>query len=275
MNGRHNMRGRDRMRLGVEQDNSPRLTTGKAYRGIEIMAAPGLHERAGELLAGLPQGSRVLDLPAGRGAMTQRLSDMGLAVEGGDLFPEMFQPEGLVCHQVDMHKQLPFDPASFDAVVSLEGIEHIENPFAFVRECNRILKPGGTLLVSTPNILGATSRLRFFMTGFTAASRKPINEVSGAPVFDHISPKSYPQLRHILHTSGFRITRVSSSPRRWNRVWFYLFYPLAYLYTAATLRRESDPEQLRSNKETIRHLMSADLLMGRCVILVAEKVNEL
>ncbi|MGZ5415468.1 MAG: class I SAM-dependent methyltransferase [Aeromicrobium sp.] len=49
--------------------------------------------------------------------------------------------------------QLPFADASFDVVVSLQTIEHLWNQEAFLAECLRVLRPGGTIVVSTPNTL--------------------------------------------------------------------------------------------------------------------------
>jgi 2-polyprenyl-3-methyl-5-hydroxy-6-metoxy-1,4-benzoquinol methylase len=48
---------------------------------------------------------------------------------------------------------LPFD-SEFDIVVSFETIEHLKEPERFVRECRRVVKPGGTFLVSTPLNVG-------------------------------------------------------------------------------------------------------------------------
>jgi 2-polyprenyl-3-methyl-5-hydroxy-6-metoxy-1,4-benzoquinol methylase len=49
--------------------------------------------------------------------------------------------------------------ASADVVTSLETIEHVENPRALVRELVRLLRPGGWLLVTTPNQLSVLSKL--------------------------------------------------------------------------------------------------------------------
>jgi SAM-dependent methyltransferase len=47
--------------------------------------------------------------------------------------------------------RLPFGHTAFDSVVSFETIEHVPDPGRFVAECARILRPGGILIVSTPN----------------------------------------------------------------------------------------------------------------------------
>jgi SAM-dependent methyltransferase len=46
---------------------------------------------------------------------------------------------------------IPFPNDAFDFVVSFETVEHIADDFEFIREINRVLRPGGTLLMSTPN----------------------------------------------------------------------------------------------------------------------------
>lgn len=49
--------------------------------------------------------------------------------------------------------QLPYADESFNVVVSLQTIEHLWNQEAFVAECLRVLRPGGTIIISTPNTL--------------------------------------------------------------------------------------------------------------------------
>ena len=50
-----------------------------------------------------------------------------------------------------MNAPLPCPDASFDAIISTEVIEHLENPRAAFREFSRLVRPGGRLLLTTPN----------------------------------------------------------------------------------------------------------------------------
>ena len=53
-----------------------------------------------------------------------------------------------------------------DAMISIEGIEHLENPSLFVRECARVVKPGGLVFLSTPNVDSYRSRRSVHLHGF-------------------------------------------------------------------------------------------------------------
>ena len=120
----------------------------------------------------LPTASRVLDIGAGEGYLASRvqahIERNGLAarLEACDLFPDNFRVPGITCHGFDLHGGLPLPDASIDLAYSVEVIEHLEDQFAFMREVHRILRPGGRAVVTTPNVLSLTSRLRTLLVGF-------------------------------------------------------------------------------------------------------------
>ncbi|UCF06860.1 MAG: methyltransferase domain-containing protein [bacterium] len=78
----------------------------------------------------------------------------GLALVHAELSLEMIRrsrtryPDEEVV-QTSLH-ELPFLPASFDAVLSLETLEHVPDPLLFLREVRRVLVPGGTFVMSLP-----------------------------------------------------------------------------------------------------------------------------
>jgi SAM-dependent methyltransferase len=68
----------------------------------------------------------------------------------------------------------PVADSLFDATVSIETIEHLENPRAFFRELTRITRPGGWVIVTTPNQLSLLSKLTLVVKNqFTAFQERP------------------------------------------------------------------------------------------------------
>jgi SAM-dependent methyltransferase len=118
--------------------------------------------------------ARVADVGAGNGYFSQALGetlrsrglDPGEHIAACDVLPEEFRYAPVRCAAIDPDGRLPFADASFDAVVSIEVVEHVENQFAFLRELSRLAKPGAPVLVTTPNTLNANSRLRTLLQGF-------------------------------------------------------------------------------------------------------------
>jgi SAM-dependent methyltransferase len=128
-----------------------------------------------ELLGGLDwRRARVADVGAGNGyfsqALGERLRTLGLEpgehIAACDVIPAEFQYAPVRCAEIGPDGRLPFGDAEFDAVVSIEVVEHVENQFAFLRELARIAKPGAPIVVTTPNTLNANSRVRTLLQGF-------------------------------------------------------------------------------------------------------------
>lgn len=152
--------------------------------------------------------SKVLDLPAGSGALTHLLKESGVHVVPADLNPDGFIVAGSACVYADMNTILPFEDNTFDAMVCIEGIEHIENPHLLAREANRILKKQGMLYISTPNILSIRSRLSTVLRGYPVDFNymRDMDPQTGVerPI-DHVNPIGFLELRYVLTRYGFEV----------------------------------------------------------------------
>ena len=73
--------------------------------------------------------------------------------------------EGLACRFADLTAPLPYKAETFDVVLAVEVVEHLENPWAFMREAVRTLRPEGFLIITTPNVSSIPSRLEYLRSG--------------------------------------------------------------------------------------------------------------
>lgn len=171
------------------------------YKGLPIHALDGLHgfvaEKAGHFL--VPGGS-VLDLGAGSGAMCQRLMDMGMKVTAMDLVAENFKLNNVVPFiAADLNEDFSARlHDKLDGIIAVEIMEHLENPRKFLRECHKLLKPGGYLLLSTPNIDNPVAKGLFLKSGTFQWFTDYNYENDG-----HIMPVSQWLLRKIIQEAGF------------------------------------------------------------------------
>jgi cyclopropane fatty-acyl-phospholipid synthase-like methyltransferase len=219
---------------------------------------------------GLPAGARILDAPCGSGALATALAERGFSAVGADVDTEAAAMLGPAFSQVNLNESLPWKEQTFDAVFSIEGIEHLENHFSFLREMCRILKPGGVLLLTTPNITALRSRVRYFGSGFFGRDSRPLNEAARHPLH-HIGLSTFPELRYALHISGFRLVEVSHTHIKPISYLYAIYAPWMWLYTLMAFRKEKDLEQRKRNKEIFSGLLSPSVLFGECLLLVAKK----
>jgi len=178
------------------------------YKGLTIHADPRLHEHVGAIVkAALPQGASVLDLAAGSGAMCLRLKDLGMRPTGTDLVAENFRLHGEVDFvTANLNDALPDSlRQGFDCVTATELIEHLENPRHLIRQCHDLLKPGGLLIISTPNTASSISLAQFVRTGEFRWFTPLQYENDG-----HITPIIPQVLRHALEESRFTDIRIDS-----------------------------------------------------------------
>lgn len=96
---------------------------------------------------------RVLDVGAGSGWLVEHLGSLGWEAEGLDFDVRAVsraRARGLKIHQGSLLDQ-KFADAIFDAVTMSHNIEHVHDPVRWLAEARRVLRPGGRLVIATPN----------------------------------------------------------------------------------------------------------------------------
>jgi len=247
---------------------------------IEALASPGVHDKVFEIARTLP-GDKVFDAPAGFGALTEKLLAEGKNVTAGDIDIAKFKLDRgqknlkLLCLDLT-DPAMPLDDNQFDIAICVEGVEHLENQWALARNLHRVLKPGGFLILTTPNILNFRSRVRFFLEGRYEFFKRPL--VRGkSPAHDldtyHIAPVSYFELQFILESSGFSIKELHAnkySSRNIASTLLRPFFRLIYAY-----KNSRDTRRARGDyQELYETILSDEIYYGETLIMVAEKNSD-
>lgn len=172
------------------------------YKGIQVHADTGLHEQAADLFQRhIPLGASVLDVGAGAGAFSQRLQDLGYSITALDVDPDKWLPDQIPFSTLNIDKGIKASiDGTFDAVSCLEVIEHVENPWNLLREIYSLVKPGGHLVLSTPNVSSFYSRVLFLRTG-----RFHQFDFDNDLSYGHINPISAPELEHAAAQTGWSV----------------------------------------------------------------------
>ena len=227
------------------------------------------------LLESHPHG-RVLDAPAGSLWLARALASRGFSVDAIDLFPREDHggaiPGAIRSLRGDLDEGLAqFADRTFDYVVSVEGLEHLERPALAVREFGR-MKPCGPLLVTTPNVVSLRSRIKFLLFGYYDGFRRRalFHHLGSCPGGEtpHVTPLHPQFLYYWLARAGFVGIRAHDiRARRWERL---LLLPLALVVAGVRClaHREADEPHYEAY---LRLLSSRAVLFSPTLVVTARK----
>jgi len=209
-------------------------------------ALPGTHELVvSTVLRYRPTGGRALDLGAGTGDLAERLQSAGFRVTAADIINYFeLDSEFVLLNFDEPDFDRRFSPP-FDVITSVEVIEHVENPFAFLRGIARLLSGSGVAVVTTPNVENVAGRLKFFLSG----KLRPME--SNSP--GHITPIHLDLFkRQILPRTGLRLVEhfvypKGKFPLTARRYFLPLFWSLIPLLRGPALTGDSHFFILKKN----------------------------
>jgi SAM-dependent methyltransferase len=193
-----------------------------------------------------PPGRRTLDLGCGEGRLARDLKALGHAVTAIDASPTMIaaarEADPEMESQLADASALPFDDESFDLVVAFMSLQDVDDMEGAVRECARVLAPGGRLCLAVVHpfnsagcFAGDTADSPFIVAGsyferFRYADSFVRDGLEITFVSEHRPIQAYV---HAIVTAGFLVERlretdipesgiVRARSRRWQRIPLFL-----------------------------------------------------
>lgn len=230
------------------------------------------------IFAGIPdRPCRIFEASAGSAILSRQLKDQGHQVAISNYYPQGFQD--IEEHHADLNKPLDLPDNTFDVIICREVIEHVESVPHTLREFHRILKDGGTLILTFPNRLQIRSRFLHLFSGFYRGMKSPIN--LDVPLGEaHINLIGYPEMDYFLRKLGYSIESVDASYFQASDKIFLLLKPLIALTTHYYLLKykkkaqehdKTKPENVAYNRSIAKTLLSNALFFGKDVIITATK----
>jgi len=183
-----------------------------------------IYQMVAQVVRAAGLGGTLVDVGCGTGSLARVLRTEFERYVGVDLvaYPGFPQESWASFVPADLNAvPFPMTEASADVVVSVETIEHLENPRALFRELLRIVRPGGLLVVTTPNQLSLLSKLTLVM-------KNQFNAFQAAPGLypAHITALVEQDLLNIAAECGLEhpeirysgVGRIPGTGQRWPRL---------------------------------------------------------
>ncbi len=203
----------------------------------------GINKYVTDYIRSLPDltGKVAVDIPCGDGRASHEFRQKGATVYAFDLYPEFMKADGVRAQYADLMGRIPLEDQAADFVICQEGIEHMPDQVQTLREFNRVLKKGGTLILTTPSLSHLRARLSMFFVESDLWKRMPPTEVDGVwfsetatdrIYFGHLFLLGVNTLQTMCVISGFNITRrIKTTIGTTSVLLGIMLYPLFALVT--------------------------------------------
>jgi len=215
----------------------------------KMIGSRGSHDGIMQALRELPRG-KVLDAPAGNGRLSVFMKDLGFEVYCTDIESRELPQLGFPFKQADLNQPLPYDDTSFDVVVCANALHRIANFRGALREFSRVLKPGGSLLISVNNYANIAKRLKFLLYGSLSETNNELthNQSTDDPLANIRQSLFYPAIENGLRQSGLRVLSVKAQSRRLNHYLLSPFALLVYLLSFLTSPKSRKRNSLATSR---------------------------
>lgn len=239
------------------------------------------------ILAAQGAGRRVvIDLPAGSGETSRYLKEQGFEVLPFDLFPEFFSVPGLECKFCDITQGIPVADETANLIICQEGIEHFSDQVAAMKELSRVLKTGGTLVLTTPNYSSLKAKVSYLLNESEKYNRMMSpNEYDSIwynrdnnenQYFGHMFLLGITRLRLFGKIAGLDIQKIYFSDLKpSNLLLFFLFYP--FILLSSLLSYSSNVRKKPYAKKTYREILKLNInpkiLLDGSLVVQFQKIS--
>lgn len=226
-----------------------------------------MHQAIYELLKDKKSGY-LLDAACGDGELGAALEKAGHQVFYMDKYANPHNIQRFV--KADLNGFFPYNNENFDFVVCAESLQYLENHEKLFREFRRVLKTGGSLIISFPNVLTVSSRLYFLRRGYFQHF-KPFR-TKQQKEWDHFiyNALSFVEIFELIKKNGFELRDVIAVDIKLKNLLLYPFLKALYLPELIF-----DKNNNMEKTEMLKRLASRELLTGSRLVISCVKVNDL
>ena len=226
-------------------------------------------------------GKHVYDLSAGTGFISTMFSQAGAVLHLYDLFPDQLQFGDVTPQKIDLQKAFPIADSVADFVICSETIECLPDHFHLFKEISRILKPNGTLLLTSASPSTLRSRFSQFLMESEHYSF-PMPDETNAFVkwpgtsndyFNKMFISGILRIRTLAAVNQLKIFQIHKTPYSSTSILLLIFYPWIYFFSRKNLKRQlkESPQNASIYKEIFSINTSLVVLLSKHLVIEFSK----
>lgn len=177
---------------------------------LDVEESSNSFEKISRIIPQNIEGSKVLDIGCGAGSISSPLIQKGVIVYGMDIMHEAAKRalnKGISVSLGDAHF-LPFKDDSFDGIICLDVIEHLFNPYAFMKEVKRVMKDDGYFILEVPNHFNIIQRINTLKGhGIIHHTHRHFEKLTDVWVYPHIRFPTINEIYKFVSGTGFEIDK--------------------------------------------------------------------